>query len=54
MISKLCYLFTFITSILNLLDITSLKWSIVFIPSIIALIVEMIILIIALSVFYRC
>lgn len=48
MVFKLCYLFTFIASILNLLGVTSLSWTTIFIPSIIAFIVNIIILAIVL------
>ena len=37
MIGKLCYLFTFIFSVLNLLNITNIAWNIVFMPSIIVI-----------------
>lgn len=37
MIQKLCYLFTFIFSITNMLNITNINWMTVFAPSVIAL-----------------
>lgn len=48
MFFKLCYLFTFITSILNLLGITTLSWWTVFMPSAIALTLAIIIIAITL------
>lgn len=47
MISKLCYLFTFILSITNILGVTSLGWGLIFTPSIVALVCNLIVLIMA-------
>lgn len=48
MFFKLCYLFTFITSILNILGVTALSWWTVFMPSVIALTIGIIIIAITL------
>ena len=46
MIFKLCYLFTFVTSMMNLLGVTDLQWKLVFMPSIVAILINIIILIV--------
>ncbi|WP_250675458.1 hypothetical protein LZ906_017330 (plasmid) [Paraclostridium ghonii] len=50
MIFKLCYLFTFIASILNLLGIIALKWSTIFMPSIIALSIKILLIIVCVAI----
>lgn len=47
MISKLCYLFTFIFSVTNLIGATNLGWGLVFTPSIIVMVLNLILFVIA-------
>lgn len=42
MISKLCYLFTFIFSVTNLIGATNLSWELVFTPSIVVTVLNLI------------
>lgn len=54
MIFKLCYLFTFITSITNLLGFTNLEWKLIFTPSVLALLINVVMFIITFIVFVFC
>lgn len=54
MIFKLCYLFTFITSIMNLLGFTNLEWKLIFTPSVLALLINVVMFIIAFIIFVSC
>lgn len=52
MLFKLCYLYTFILTITNMLNITHLGWSIVFIPSCIAFTLEILLVVIGMILAY--
>ena len=54
MIFKLCYLFTFITSIMNLLGVTNLEWKLIFTPSIFAILINVFILIVCFIIAISC
>lgn len=54
MIFKLCYLFTFITSMMNLLGFTNLEWKLIFTPSVLALLINVVMFIITFIVFVFC
>ncbi|EQK39781.1 putative membrane protein [[Clostridium] bifermentans ATCC 638] len=48
MVFKLCYLFTFVLSITNILGATDLAWKVVFAPSVVAMALNLIVIIVAL------
>ena len=54
MIFKLCYLFTFITSMMNLLGFTNLEWKLIFTPSVLALLINVVMFIITFIIFVFC
>lgn len=54
MIFKLCYLFTFITSIMNLLGFTNLEWKLIFTPSVLALLINVVMFIVVFIIFVFC
>lgn len=52
MITKLCYLFTFIFSVTNLIGATDLGWGLVFTPSIVMTVLNLILFVIACAIAY--